>query len=223
MPSRKTPKYFIGEQGFTTKQKCLTYTRDIIKQIGYRKIYNDDIHFKFLCDLLENHTEKEMKIGSGIDYFELQPHHIFKKPYLLLHRTDNTIIDISYIHCCEFKQRSALQNLNDAMRYAVKNTTIEYKLNLLPSVLKCAICKNSSLDYKEYHVDHIYPFSKLQQDFIFSHPSLDVPTIFDDSVHDIASFRKEDKQFENEWVDYHDLYANLQILCSKCNLIKGKK
>jgi hypothetical protein len=213
-------KYFIGKLGFTSKSATLNYTRNMIREIGYRKIYNGDTHYQFLYDLLQNHTEKEDKIGVGIDHFEIMRHHIFKQPYWIIHHIDGTFIDASYNHCCEFKERPTAYLLNSAMRYAVKEMTINYKTS--QSILICNICSNSTLEYHDYHTDHIIPFVELHTQFMKDN-TLPIPSIFNDSAHDIACFRPEDNEFETKWVIFHNTNATLQILCSSCNLKKGKK
>lgn len=220
MPREHKHKYFIGSRGYTSKNAAINYTRSIIRDIGYRKIYNDDVHYQFLHDLLQNHTEKETKIGVGIDHFEITHHPVFKQPYLLACRLDGTCIDISYNHCCEFKERPQNRNLTCAMRYAVKDMTISYKAT--QDRLTCNTCHNDRLDYSEYHVDHIVPFSELYKQFMHVN-TLPVPTVFDDTIHDIPCFTEIDTEFKINWIRYHNTRATLQILCSTCNLKKGNR
>lgn len=72
-------KYFIGEKGFTTKKECENYTRKIINNLGCCKIEKSHSDFNFFYDLIKNHPESDEKIGSGIDYFFIQPNPIVKK------------------------------------------------------------------------------------------------------------------------------------------------
>lgn len=213
-------KYFIGELGFTSKDATLKYTRSIIQEIGYRKIYPSDTYYQFLCDLLNNHTEKESKIGVGINHFEITLSPKFKDTYWLIHRIDGSVVDVSYNHCCKFKERPITRSLTDAMRYSVKDMTINFKTS--KSILSCNKCHNSTLKYKEYHVDHILPFVDLYNKFMSSN-TLSIPTVFNESDCNIACFRPDDCEFETNWIIFHNNNATLQILCKTCNLQKGKK
>jgi hypothetical protein len=192
----------------------------MIREIGHRKIYTSDTYYQFLYDLLQNHTDKENKIGVGIDHFELTCSLIFKDTLWVIHRIDESSIDVSYNHCCEFKPRSVTSYLVDAMRYAVKDTTINFKIS--QSTLICNICSNSTLDYKEYHTDHIRPFTDLYKQFMTDN-ILPIPSMFNESECNIYCFKPEDVEFETSWVIFHNNNATLQILCKTCNLRKGKK
>jgi hypothetical protein len=72
-------KYFIGELGFKTKKDCLSYTRNIINDLGCGKINKDHIQYDFLENLLKNHDHYEEKKGEGIDYFFIIPDPLDKR------------------------------------------------------------------------------------------------------------------------------------------------
>ena len=50
-----------------------------------------------------------------------------------------------------------------------------------------------------------------------------IPTTFDDNYYNSAVFKKEDKVFENEWIEYHMNNCLLRCLCKNCNLTRERK
>jgi len=213
-------KYNIGQLGFKTKDAAKKYTRSIINTLGVCIIDKDHEAFEFMYNLIQNHSEREIKIGVGIDYFELYVHPLFKNLSPLLHRIDGSVIDFSWIHCCEFKPRPPIVNFKSALRMAIYPQTSKFKQN---NVLICNLCKSDSLFSNEYHVDHVKPFSLLLTEFmkVMTYP---MPEIFDDDpLTNNAIFRIEDKALETQWINYHFEHASFQILCKFCNLKKSNK
>ena len=213
-------KYYIGSLGFKTKDAARKYTRSIVNSLGPCIIKNDHEYYNFFMDLINNHSERDEKIGVGIDFFEFYIHPIYKKLSGLIGRLDGTRIDFSWVHCCEFKPRDLIANFKSALRMAIKNQTRKFKQS---NSLICCICKVDDLLPDQYHVDHVKPFSLLHQEFI-NKTNYQIPILFDDHISfQNAIFKKEDYLLESEWVQYHHTHATLQILCKSCNLKKSNK
>jgi hypothetical protein len=54
--------------------------------------------------------------------------------------------------------------------------------------------------------------------------NINIPDTFGDTNDDThrRCFLETDKDFKNEWTDYHYENAQLRVLCQKCNLTRTK-
>jgi hypothetical protein len=127
-------------------------------------------------------------------------------------REDNTVDNISY-RCCINKPNKD-RNLKNAMRYAIHSQILHFRNEC--DVLECALCKSKD----NIHIDHIILFKTLYDEFL--RDKKDIPTTFDDNFYNSAVFKKEDKLFENEWIEYHMNHSSLRCLCKNCNLTRKK-
>jgi hypothetical protein len=83
----------------------------------------------------------------------------------MIKRLDGTIIDFSWVYCCQFKERTTSDDLLRSMREAIKYDTIKYKQK--QSKLICNFCKTENELYENYHVDHHNPsFQTLKDNFL---------------------------------------------------------
>lgn len=212
--------YFIGDLHFRTKNECENYTRNIINSLGCCTINKENPHYSFFANLIENHPNAELKIDCGIDYFFIEPNPFNKKYYqTMIKRLDGSETDFSWKNCCEFKKRTTEFYLTRAMRAAIKDYVIQFKRK--QTKLICNFCKNENELYGNYHVDHSEPSFKTLKNNFLQLTKKQLPTSFEDcKVYNLSVFKDEDKDFENEWVEYHNKYCNYQILCRSCNLRK---
>jgi len=214
-------KYFIGELEFKTKKESENYTRNIINKLGCCIINKDHIYFNFFDNLILNHPECDDKKGIGIDYFYIQPNPVDRRYYqTMIKRLDGHEIDFSWVYCCQFKKRTIRYDLLRAMRESINYYTNEYKLK--QSKIICNFCKIENAPYENYHVDHDNPsFQTLSDNFL--QLTKNIPSSFGDcKKYNLTIFKDEDKDFKNDWVDYHNKNCNFQILCRDCNLRKKK-
>ena len=213
-------KYYIGSQGFKTKKESEEYTRRIVNELKTSRITKEDKYFSFFNDLIKNHPECDEKIGCGIDYFFIQPNVLNKKAYqTMIRRIDESIIDFSWVYCCQFKIRPSTTDLYTAMRQAIAPDMIKFKKEQIE--LQCSLCQVSDLNYSDYHVDHNEPPFRTIRDNFTSLPGSMIPLNFSSCPQTYASiFRDEDIEFKNNWIKYHNDSCSLQILCRDCNLKK---
>lgn len=216
-----TLKYNIGDKKFKTKKECETFTRNIINNLGCCEIKRGHTYFTFFEDLLMNHQDYDEKKGTGIDYFYIQYNQVCGKYYqTLIKRVDKSDEVFSWVHCCQFRDRTPLHNLINAMRESINEQTIKYRQD--QEQLICVYCKTDNQDV-EYHVDHDKPSFKVLKDDFLSLTRKEKPNTFGHcSLSRQTIFNKEDKDFKLEWVYYHKKNCNLQILCKDCNLRKQK-
>lgn len=212
--------YIINNETFTSKDEINKKTRRLVKEIGIGgRIYPTDNVFNYFNDLLQFHQDYENKIGTGISFFFIT-NHKFNNPQLNIHRTDGTNIDIAYIFGPKFNcNNKVVRYLKISMRQAIKDFTINYKKSRASEqILRCNECQCDNLPSDEYQVDHIYPFSKIYNEFLNLNPNH--PTEFDDEDC-LKVFQLKDEEFKQNWINYHNSYENnFQILCKTCN---GKK
>ena len=72
-------------------------------------------------------------------------------------------------------------------------------------------------------MDHHNPSFKTIKNNFLQETTKSIPSSFDDcKIFKISIFKDEDKDFKNDWVDYHKKNCNFQILCRDCNLRKPK-
>ena len=218
----KNEKYYIGDLKFKTKKECENYTRNIINNLGCCVIKKDHIHYSFFENLIKNHPEYNEKKGIGIDYFYIIPNPLIKKYFqTMIKRLDGSYIDFSWVYCCNFKERTSTNLLLRAMREAIKNDTIEYKQK--QTKLICNFCKTENELYENYHVDHYNPSFQTLKDNFLQLTQKQIPLTFGDcKIYKLITFKDDDEEFKNEWIDYHNKNYNFQILCRDCNLRKKK-
>ena len=210
----KKLKYSIGLLEFSSIKQCENYTRNILKNLGFTKIYKNNNHFNFIHDLLKNHNEYNEKVGLGIDYFEIKPNRLNKNPELYIHRVDNTDVIFSWRYCCSLKSRDYLC---DAMRSSISKDIIQFKKS---SKLTCNLCNIENLPFGEFHIDHNKnSFHSIYKKFMEVN-TLKIPTIFQRNNFNTCEFMDNDYEFKKNWIEFHNKNCDLQVLCKSCNLKK---
>ncbi len=98
--------YNFHGKSFKSKKAVDDYIRDIKKQIlksNYGIIEPDNEYFLFLHEIVNNHKNKEEKIGTGISYFFFVVDS-FMTDQLRIQRTDGTDVQCSCL--CIFENHS---------------------------------------------------------------------------------------------------------------------
>lgn len=211
----------IGDLKFKTIQACYEYAKAIINS-EICKVDETHPKFKFIIDLLENHPWKAEKIGDGVKYFIIEPNKINQTGNTIyVIRNDGSSVDFSWRLCCgkDVKKSTFTYNLTNAMRNSIKDYTTLFKRS---NTLKCELCSITELEYNKYHVDHkTIPFSIIMERFLkfnnYEHLTFNSCPVVNSSVF------KPDEVFQYKWIDYHNQYADYQILCGSCNSKKGNK
>jgi hypothetical protein len=198
-----------------TKKELLEYYKNLIYKVGLCPSIKTN-HFEIyleLMDLFTNHPDYPEKIENVVDLAIVKNKMNFKYLELQIIKEDNSTDNISY-RCCIHKPNKD-RNLKNAMRYAVYPQIIQFRENC--ENLKCAFCQSS----ENIQIDHILLFKELCNEFLKDRKC--IPSVFDDNFYNSAKFQKDDKQFENEWIEFHRENATLRCLCKSCNLARGKK
>jgi hypothetical protein len=214
-------KYFIGECGFNTKREASLFVKSRLQDIEYGKYENMSAEYKFIMDILKNHSKYEEKVGCGISYFMVLRNG--KGKNINFFRSDGTIDDFSYNHCCQFKPKGYVENgivaLKNALRISVNSQIIDFKTKNKCDDC-CIKCKTKYDSKTRPELDHVYPFSHIIMDFLqlTTHKT---PMTFKKTFEIRYVFNDEDKQFEIDFLKYHQEHANYQYLCSNCNSKKS--
>lgn len=210
--SNKVGKWDIGDVTLKSREEAQKYTRARVNSTGYCKVKNHHKNFQFFQDLIGKHSEKDEKIGCGIDYFELCPNGSYPIMYLI--RLNGTKDNFSYSNCATGKKSE--NKLNRAMRDYIDDQILEFRSQ---SIMRCCNCKKIG---GKFHVDHNKPpFCQLSRNFLKIN-RLPEPTAFDE-VKGRKKFMEKDERFAKSWWTYHKINATLQILCVNCNMKKGGK
>jgi hypothetical protein len=221
----------IGDMIFNTAQDCHKYTQYLLESFKIGKLYNNDPNFNYFINLVNNHYNKDTKIGCGIKYFIIgknklkqnQPHN----RTLTIIRLDNSKEEISWRKCCGIEQQKCNSEfkLSHTMRNAVSYFTTKFKTS---NKLICNICfkTTAELNYYNFTTDH-YPisFNTIKNDFLKKCLTDGIlhPTQFNKcSITNLSMFMIEDDKFKNDWIEYHNSVANYQLLCDICHCKKDR-
>jgi len=166
-----------------------------------------------LIELFKNHPDYPDKLHTVIDIkIEKNPRN---KKYFIFYliRNDGNIDGISYRDC--INKPNLNKNINSALRDCINTQISDFRKSLKEE--KCVLCDNT----KDIQIDHIVLFRYLVDDF-FTNKTY-IPNSFDDHpIYHYAIFKQKDKQFADEWCEYHLHNAKLRSLCKKCNLTRSK-
>ncbi len=214
------PKQIINGVEFNSKKELLAYTREFIKQLGTCELSYNTTGYRFLFHLLKRHPDIEKFTALGIQKFKILPNAMFHHTY------ETRIIDnnyrehaFSWNNCVKGTTSTPRATLIKVLRIAVQDQTRKFKENNYEGV--CKICLNH-IDYFDSHIDHIYPFTRLVDDFIKLNPK--VPTKFDSEREtNRPIFKPVDYEWAGKWINFHLSTAKLQITCPSCNHKKGSK
>jgi 5-methylcytosine-specific restriction endonuclease McrA len=107
--------------------------------------------------------------------------------------------------------------MRNSIRFQIKHWKETHRLNR-----QCCQCKS----LLRLHADHVFPFTLIKQDFLnqCKEINLSLPVVFRFNRRTCQPmFTAQDRAFATRWNQYHLKHAQLQWLCSTCNLKKGKK
>jgi len=201
-----------------TQTARLKQTREILEECSNdpTPINQDHRHFEYLSALCRNHPSADdpehVWRYQDIDEFMVTDGMYGKgKALYTVHNGETNVI--SWRKCCGLKKDS----LTFALRHIVRQDIIQFKKK---SQICCQNCGVTELPYNRFHVDHIYPFSKIRDEFFLTRKK---PTKFGDLEPMGYCFLPADKKLGEEWYAYHKERATYQILCDKCNMSKGAK
>lgn len=204
----------IAGRDFESKKSALEHISKVLRANGSRIYKPPGQGFDFLYQLLQRHPEREEKLSHGLAYFEVVMKNQARTNYTVyIVNWSGQKLDFSWRVCVTGNKKDRLAA---AMRLAIKDQ-IDFFRDKQSHIKNCELCK-VELKESETHIDHITKFRNLRKQFLESYPK-QPPTEFDDCPHTHdAKFKPQDQEFENAWYLFHELYAELRVLCKKCNL-----
>ena len=213
----RRPPIILAGVSFPFKKDLLAHTRQLITSLGTGQVPAE--HQPFFTSLLERHPRAARKIGDGVRTFHIG-HNPLNPSALQMHltRTDDTVVEFSWIGCCTQIVPSATVRLHQAMRCAVAEQTSAFKRH---ADLECVECAAIHLPPARFHVDHkTRPFHAIRDAFLSS-TSLAPPEEFSRGAANTCVFNSASYEYERAWAEFHREHADFQILCAACNMRKG--
>ena len=193
-----------------SKKQQVEYFKEILnKGICKSLVKERKEDYEKLMELFKNHPEYPNKLKDVVDIVVTKNKRNSKYYEFNLIRQDGSIEDISY-RCC-INPRNEKHNLLSAMRNSVQPQIDDFRKSV---PRKCEICEKTN----DIHIDHIYMFQYLVNDFLTLMNKTDIPDTFDNNIDNTSMFKKKDINFSAEWNLYHLHNATLRPLCSKSNL-----
>lgn len=201
--------------------------QDMQKQLKIGKNIKDQNidFFNYLCDLTLKDPWHSKKSICGL-YFKKNKYFgvsNYKNGITLIcEDTTGLIESVSYNNALKYKynvgKKYAIDSeLKRAMRDAISPDILKFALSHKDKIMMCGNCKKQ-ITVENSHVDHDInhvSFKSLVEDFCKTKKKL--PTDFDWNETG-REFKKEDIEFKNEWINYHNKNSKLRMLCVKCNL-----
>jgi hypothetical protein len=225
--------YKIGKKEFKTKTTITNYFSFILKNVKE----NTKLDGQYLTDvlgLLEYHTERDEKIGCGVDYIKVEKHtdliNGFKSKtcHFHIYRKDGTDIDFSYKNCVNnigkngYKSKKR-DDVLKSLRFVVRPQIDEFRTKAFgkKEYLLCEVL-GVNFSKKTCHIDHKPPrsFINIVDNFLEKYKLNieDIETIPVDNIYDTIL----DDEIRDNWFEYHKQHAELRAIHKTANLSQKK-
>jgi len=198
--------------------------QNILYSFANKTIVKDTTEYDLLYQTIQNHPEKDEKIGVGVDYFFVQPSKWNRKQFnFMIKRIDGSQVDFSYISCLK-KDKTIKNHWNQIFREIIKPQTDDFREKAFEKVgIKDKfVCSQTNLKFskRNAHVDHVYPltFDSIYKEFI-SVNNLDLTKLKlteDTGTSEIVKL--VDTNLRQKFYDFHAERCVLRIVCSSANL-----
>jgi len=216
---RKNEKWWIT-LGFATKKDLEKRIRNVVASYndGDNLSMNDQ---QWVTIILEHHADFAQKSGCGIQHIQTRTNTSWfgtTRGFWII-RTDGSEVDISWVIALKPKGSiTSKENVYRAARFEISDQIHEFHDKGACSV--CEICNLHMTRNYYVHVDHVYPFCKLFDEFLGSKGLVYNDICVGKNENDENVF--EDKCFAQEWKSHHQQKAKLRIVHKKCNLSRRR-
>lgn len=223
----RSPKTFFLE----SVEKMVT--KESWKTLVQQEIDRQELNLPFRSALLEEtigYHPDPTKVDGPIKYLEIRMS--LYKQRTLFFKDDVKIDSIGYNTCIStalgLKSPSTqCHNVQKAFRREIVDGRNQFmKENITDNKGKCADCQGifptryQSENNVHIQVDHIESFNIIYSDFINEH---DInPDTIQLEKDDWFAYCLADYSLRTKWIKYHDDRVKYQLLCSPCNIKKGK-
>lgn len=214
-------KIKFGNICFKTQKLAEDYVRNLIIKINIcDSVKNRGIeYYNKLYDIILKHPDSDSKLRN-IEDFKISKNKLNINAYeLYIIKKDGIIEDVSWRICASGKHKKMKQEFVSALRYTIENQIYDFKK--ISDLTICSLCGLSTNNTP--HIDHIIHFDKIVEDFQ-KYIKKEAPINFDNAPDNTnrRMFKEEDKEYEQEWNNYHKNNAKLRVLCKRCNLTREK-
>jgi Protein of unknown function (DUF3223) len=213
----------IGELQFATKAAAVAHFRRILHAypIGPTVPEPEATQLKWL---LHRHDEAAIKIGAGIDHFQIACALYGKKGFVVV-RCDGTTTDFSYLRCVDGKAPSTRAQVFEAMRAEVQGNILDRKQAYFNAhadaagKVKCAVT-GALISIDEAHADHAAPwtFNNLAVAFLTARGiKPDDPSLITPPADNQYQPRLVDRVLAGAWRAHHHSLATIRIVAKNFN------
>ena len=216
-----------GGLEFKTRKAAFDFFKEILWSYDEGEAVTDRVHASALTRLIENHPERKVKVGEGIQYFYVDRGGEHPTRCFHIRRVDESTTDFSYPTAVKGEHAPLLTQFKGACRKAVSKDIALAKEQFFDKNadeegrVQCEVTR-AMITSQECHVDHKIPFNILVEDWIDA-KNLEINEEILSEPADMqysSSFR--DQNLEKEFVDYHrrvsNKRGNLRMLAIKPNL-----
>lgn len=206
---------------FKTKKALTEYVRELIKDYDVGDyLYNND--FIFMMELLKNHDDYENKVGCGVVGIVVNSDNGRKgNKYFCLVREDQSTTDFSWVKCINKCKNTQKDKFNKACRFAITEQILNYRESQrIGNKIKTE--NGNLIDAEDVHIDHIYQFSNIVNNFITNY-AVDIEKVEFLSQDNQLGTRFKDSVLENEFKVYHQRVSKLRAITIKENLSRKRK
>ncbi len=154
----------IGHLEFKTQKAALEYFKAILNSYSVSRPRLSKEDTRDVTALLHNHPESERKIGSGIKCFTVEQNDYGSLGFIL-HRTDGSHTDFSYIHSVRGKPRTLDQEIKRSGRAAILEDILQFRDSYFAENSVCQ-ATGISITSEESNIDHYpVPFREIIKQF----------------------------------------------------------
>lgn len=208
---------------YKTQSKLKKAVKEMLKDIGVCdsiKKFHSEKWEEFMY-LFERHPDYPEKF-NGLTDIKIMYNPINKQLDPRIIKSNGDEDDVSLLNKCISGKPS--NDLSKAMRNEIYPQIQEFRKNYIKEnhIMKCELCLCTSLDNKNFDIDHYEPqFVDLQKAFLNNWKEL-VPNTFEAGKRRSKIFTNKDNDFEQEWSEFHRTNATLRVLCKECNASREK-
>lgn len=225
--------YKIGNKEFKTKTTITNYFSYILKNVKEGTIL-DGQYLKDVLGLLEYHTERDEKIGCGVDFIRIERHVDIingfksKTSHFHIYRKDGTNVDFSYRNCINNigksgKKSRKREDVLKSFRFVVRPQIDEFRTKVFgkKTYLNCEVL-GINFSKKTCHIDHKPPksFINIFENFLefynFDYNNIELIPV--DGIYDTI----KDEKIRNDWYEYHLQHAELRAIHKSANMAQKR-
>ncbi len=205
-------KFVINGIGFKTKKALHQYVQKIRDENIEKSKIELQSHIDFLFEFVRLHPEYDEKYGGkNIAEFIVKKNPEFGHYVIFARLDDGNIEDIAMNNVIRGRCSNDKENVLSAFRSRIFSQIDEFKK---ANQFLCELCSYSSLESREFHVDHVVKFKDLVKNFEEING-----TCSELKQHTKArSWYFTNLQYGLAWANFHRDNAVLRMLCAKCNL-----